>query len=176
MTDTDIRLFIGNRMSNLYITIDRLMRNDFPRGVFNEYREAVMDITELEGHASDTQFLSIYVEDLKRQVNIFRDTELATVVKAIAQQGTPTLLCAWCQSLLINNLPSFIREERTYIGELLSGRSRKKTKFDYLEKTSQNLSLAMEVLVNNSLSSEDMLFQDMELLKKDVIEWKSMCE
>lgn len=174
MTDTDIRLLIGNRMSNLYITIERLMRNDFPRGIFNEYREAISDISELEEYALNSQFLSVYKEDLKRQVTVFKDTEMADVVQAISQHDTPTNLKAWCQKLLISNLPGFIKEERVYINELLGGRSRKKTKVDYLQKTENNFDLATEVLANNNKSG-DTVFQDVETLKRDISNWKFEC-
>lgn len=141
MTDLDFKIFIGNRLSNLYVTLERLIQNQFPRGLFNEYENSILEISQLQELETHPNFLKLYENEVIKQAEIFKGKELENVSSKIAMHKTPTLLKKYCDELLANNFINFLNNEQVYIEELLAGRSRQKIKIDYLKKVIERLAL-----------------------------------
>jgi hypothetical protein len=123
MTNSELTLFIGNRLSNLYVTLERLLQNNNPRGLFNDYEDSISEITQLQELESSPGFLTFYVTEIKRQADALKNTEVYPVASQIAEFSSPSLL----------------NDEKSYIIELIAGRSRKKTKSEYLAKVKDRM-------------------------------------
>lgn len=134
MTDINLKIFISNRTSNLYVTLERLIRNDFPRGLFNEYESSMLEISQLQDLETGPNFLIQYESEIEQQAKIFKGTDLENVSSKIAACKTPTLLKQYCDNLFAHNFIGFLQEEKQFIEELVASRSRKKTKTEYLTK------------------------------------------
>jgi hypothetical protein len=139
MTNSELTLFIGNRLSNLYVTLERLLQNNNPRGLFNDYEDSISEITQLQELESSPGFLTFYVTEIKRQADALKNTEVYPVASQIAEFSSPSLLKQWISKLFIKNLSSYLNDEKSYIIELIAGRSRKKTKSEYLAKVKDRM-------------------------------------
>lgn len=129
-----MKVFIGNRPSNLYVTLERLILNDFPRGLFNEYESSMLKISQLQDLETRPNFLIQYKLEIEQQAKIFKGTDLENVSSKIATCKIPTLLKQYCDRLFADNFISFLQEEKQFIEELMASRSRKKTKTEYLKR------------------------------------------
>lgn len=142
MTNSEFMLFIGNRTSNLYVTLERLLQNKNPRGLFNDYEDSISEIAQLQELESSPGFLSFYAMEIKRQADALKNTEVYPVASKIAEFSSPTLLKQGVNKLFVKNLSSYLNDEKSYIVELIAGRSRKKTKSEYLIKIKERMVLA----------------------------------
>jgi hypothetical protein len=156
MTDLDLKIFIGNRTSNLYVTLERLIKNDFPRGLFNEYESSMLEISELQNLETSSNFFKVYESEIEQQARIFKGTDLENVSLKIAVCKTPTLLKQYCDTLFAENFVSFLYDEKQFLEEFMATRSRRKTKTDYLTKVLQRLSFARQLLTENSFLDESL--------------------
>lgn len=172
MTDIDLKIFIGNRTSNLYVTLERLIRNDFPRGLFNEYESSMLEISQLQDLETSSNFLIQYESEIEQQAKIFKGTDLENVSSKIAACKTPTLLKQYCDKLFANNFVSFLQDEKQFIEDLMASRSRKKTKTEYLTKVLERLSFATQLLRETSSFDETMQreISETEILTKNELQ------
>ncbi len=139
-------LLIGNRLSNLYVTFERLLQNNNPRGLFNEYEDSISEISQLQGLESSPGFLSFYATEIKRQADALKNTEVYSIAYKIAECSSPSSLNEWVNKLLVKNLSTYLNDERLYIIELMAGRSRSKTKCEYLAKAKERMALAFSIV------------------------------
>lgn len=146
MTNSEFMLLIGNRTSNLYVTLERLLQNNNPRGLFNEYEDSVFEIAQLQQLESSPGFLSFYSTEIKRQADSLKNTDVYPVASKIAEFSSPALLKQWVDKLFVKNLFSYLNDEKSYIVEMMAGKSRKKTKADYLNKIKERMLVARHLV------------------------------
>jgi hypothetical protein len=156
MNNLEMKILIGNKAGNLYLTIERLVRNGFPRGLFNEYDSTILEISELKDMELQPSFNKIYEDEITAQAKALAGTELKDVSSKIEKYKTPSLLKQWVDTLFINNLSSFLEDELIYLKELLIGRSRKRTKIDYLNTLAKRITFAEELLQVSKKSDESL--------------------